>query len=56
MGYDLTTHRSKGVQELPADRYDLIISMGCEDDCPYVPDVRREDDGRTVVGEEGDRG
>ena len=42
-GYDLTTHRSKSLQEIPAGEYDAVVTMGCGDACPWVPARRRED-------------
>lgn len=43
VGYDLGTHRSKGVEEVPAGAFDVVVSMGCGDDCPSVPARRREE-------------
>lgn len=42
-GYDLNTHRSKSVSEIPDIEYDFVITMGCGDGCPFVKAVRRED-------------
>jgi protein-tyrosine-phosphatase len=42
-GYDLTTHRSKGLNEIPDLEYDAAITMGCGDECPQVRAARRED-------------
>lgn len=36
MGYDLTTHTSKSLDELPAIVFDCVITMGCGDACPLV--------------------
>jgi protein-tyrosine-phosphatase len=36
VGYDLTTHASKGLDELPALEFDAAITMGCGDECPNV--------------------
>jgi protein-tyrosine-phosphatase len=41
-GIDLSTHRSKGVDEL-AGPYDAIVTMGCGDACPAVAARRRID-------------
>ncbi|MEM1125427.1 MAG: arsenate reductase ArsC [Bacteroidota bacterium] len=41
-GYDLTTHRSKGLEEVDPP-FDYVITMGCGEDCPYVAAARRED-------------
>ena len=43
VGYDLSTHRSKAVGEVPAGSFDVVVSMGCGDDCPFVPARRREE-------------
>lgn len=43
VGYDLATHRSKAVGEVPAGPFDVVVSMGCGDDCPFVPARRREE-------------
>jgi arsenate reductase len=43
IGYDLATHRSKSVAELPDVEYDVAITMGCGDACPMVRARRRED-------------
>jgi arsenate reductase (thioredoxin) len=50
LGYDLTTHKSKSTSELveieqflPAGRFDYVITMGCGDECPFIPARHRED-------------
>ena len=43
LGYDLTTHRSKSLAEIPGVEFDAVITMGCGDACPHVPARRRED-------------
>ena len=44
VGYDLTTHRSKGLTELPAGEFEAVIGMGCGDEgCPLVRARRHED-------------
>jgi protein-tyrosine-phosphatase len=35
-GYDLSSHRSKSLDEVPSIEYDLVVTMGCGDDCPSV--------------------
>jgi protein-tyrosine-phosphatase len=42
-GVDLSTHRSKGLTELPGDKWDYVITMGCGDACPFVPAVAKRD-------------
>ncbi len=36
LGIDLTTHRSKGLHEVPSKRWDYVVTMGCQDECPAV--------------------
>lgn len=43
IGYDLATHRSKSLDEIPAGPFDVVVSMGCGDACPWVPAARREE-------------
>ena len=41
VGIDLSGHRSKGLKDLPYDRFDVIVGMGCEDACPHFSAGRR---------------
>ena len=42
--YDLSTHDSTSVDELPTDEpLDAVVSMGCGDKCPWVPAKQRID-------------
>lgn len=43
VGYDLSTHASKSLEEIPSGAYDAAITMGCGDACPNVPARIRED-------------
>jgi protein-tyrosine-phosphatase len=44
VGYDLTVHRSKGLTDLPAGEFDVVVGMGCGDEgCALVPARRREE-------------
>lgn len=43
LGYDLTTHDSKSLDEIPQVKYEYAITMGCGDECPFVQAVHRED-------------
>ena len=43
LGYDLTTHKSKSLSEIPDLEYEYAITMGCGDDCPFVKAKHRED-------------
>lgn len=42
LGYDLSTHDSKSLDEVTGE-FDAVITMGCGDNCPWVPAKRRED-------------
>lgn len=41
IGYDLTTHDSKSLDNIPQIQYDYLVGMGCSDNCPYVPAKNR---------------
>jgi len=43
LGYDLTRHRSKSLQDIPDIEYDFVATMGCGDECPFVRARQRED-------------
>lgn len=43
LGYDLSTHDSKSLQEIPDIEYDLVVTMGCGDECPFVRAKQRAD-------------
>jgi arsenate reductase len=43
LGYDLTTHRSKGLQDLAGIEFDAAVTMGCGDECPLIHAKRRVD-------------
>jgi protein-tyrosine-phosphatase len=43
LGYDLNTHDSKSLDEIPAIEFDYVITMGCGDACPWVPAIHRLD-------------
>jgi protein-tyrosine-phosphatase len=36
LGYDLTSHDSKSLQELQDIPMDTVVSLGCGDKCPWV--------------------
>ena len=42
LGYDLATHDSKSLDQIEGE-FDAVITMGCGDNCPWVPTKRRED-------------
>ena len=43
LGYDLSTHGSKSLTEIPQGEYEFVVTMGCGDACPWVAAKRRED-------------
>jgi arsenate reductase len=43
LGYDLSTHSSKSLDDLPPEPFDAAITMGCGDQCPNLKAKRRED-------------
>ena len=43
IGYDLSKHQSKSLEEIPPGPYDAAITMGCGDACPNVAARLRED-------------
>lgn len=54
-GYDLATHASKSLDDLPQGTFDAVVTMGCGDACPHVPARSRHDwqipDPRELEGE-----
>ena len=43
IGYDLSLHKSIGLDEIPDVTYDYAITMGCGDECPMVRAKKRDD-------------
>jgi len=43
LGYDLSKHYSKSLEEIPEVEYEYAITMGCGDECPFVHARHRED-------------
>lgn len=43
VGYDLSVHQSKSLEEIPKIEYDVVVTMGCGDACPFVQAKKRED-------------
>ena len=38
LGYDLSVHASKSLQEVEAHApFDVVVTMGCGDACPWMP-------------------
>lgn len=42
-GYDLTTHQSKSLEAVPQGGYDVVVTMGCGDACPWIEAKRHVD-------------
>ena len=36
-GLDLRSHSSKGLAQLPQRTWDVVVSMGCQEDCAVIP-------------------
>ena len=43
IGYDLSTHQSKSLDDIPHVIYDFVATMGCGDECPFIRAKHRED-------------
>ncbi len=43
LGYDLGSHSSKSLKSIPQIKYDYVITMGCGDECPFMPAEIHED-------------
>jgi protein-tyrosine-phosphatase len=43
LGYDLSTHTSKSLLDIPDIEYDFVATMGCGDECPFVRAIQREE-------------
>ena len=43
LGYDLSAHGSKSLDELPEVEFDFVATMGCGDACPMVRARQRAD-------------
>ncbi len=42
-GYDLSTHHSKSLDDIPHGPYEYVITMGCGEECPFIPAKHRDD-------------
>ena len=42
-GYDLDDHASKSLSAFEGQTFDLVVTMGCGDACPWVPAAQRAD-------------
>ena len=36
IGYDLTTHASKSINDYRDEKFEYVITMGCGDECPFI--------------------
>jgi protein-tyrosine-phosphatase len=43
IGYDVSAHHSKSLDELPSAPFDFVVTMGCGDSCPNLRAKHRED-------------
>lgn len=43
IGIDISKHTSKGIGNIPQEKFDAIVSMGCGDACPQLPARKRLD-------------
>jgi protein-tyrosine-phosphatase len=43
IGYDLTAHRSKSFADLAGQEFDVAVTMGCGDECPFIRAKDRQD-------------
>jgi arsenate reductase len=43
LGYDMSAHRSKGLDALPDGVFDVAVTMGCGDNCPTLRAKKRID-------------
>lgn len=42
-GIDLRAQRCKSLQDIDAEPFDAVVTMGCGDACPWIPATRRAD-------------
>lgn len=40
VGIDIAGHQPQGWTEAMLEEIDVVVTMGCGDECPYVPGVR----------------
>ena len=43
LGYDLSRHASKSVEDFRDAEFDYVVTMGCGDACPFIPAQHRLD-------------
>ncbi len=37
IGVDITQNKSKGFADLPVKEFDYVVTLGCQDACPFFP-------------------
>ncbi len=40
IGIDISSARPKGFSDLPSLKFDYLVTMGCEVDCPFLPGAK----------------
>jgi len=40
IGIDISLHKPKGFSELPACDFDYVVTVGCNDTCPFLPAIK----------------
>lgn len=43
VGYDLSKQKSKSLSDLPDVQFDMVVTMGCGDECPTIRALAREE-------------
>jgi arsenate reductase (thioredoxin) len=43
LGIDLSDHRPRKLERADAEGADVVVTMGCGDECPYIPGKRYVD-------------
>ena len=43
VGIDLADERPRGLERADAEWADVVVTMGCGDECPYIPGKRYVD-------------
>lgn len=43
LGYDMSPHQSKSLEDIPDVEFDYVVLMGCGDECPFIPGKHRAD-------------
>jgi len=37
LGIDISSQKSKGFKDLPVKDFDCVVTLGCGDQCPFMP-------------------